>query len=306
MAHRPYRKTLVLFSSYFSQEKLPNYIRRYLEGLLPHAYKVVLITQQDRKISAEGNRWLESKNIELMYVQNQGMDFGMWSKACQRWHTEDYDSLILANDSCLSIRDFSGFFFKATQSSAQLVGMTDSMKKGHHLQSYFLLAKSKACAGEIVDFIESKRHFLETTEKYTDIVNTCEIGLSQHIKKKGFGIQAIWPFAHGDPLFDPSYVLAHSNAKQGMPLIKKKALIANSNKALRFQAYNQLDVWPVNIVNDLINNHACQVSEQDEIHALAEIGNAKVAARKSMLKRIRFYRRFRLFRKKYLIPSCQS
>lgn len=297
------KERLVLFSAFFESPEIPSFIKTYLERLRPHAKKLVFITQQERKLSQQSSNWLAQEGFELAYVPNGGMDFGMWSKVSHMWSPKEYDSLVLANDSCFSLRPFNDFFKEADAKPQQLIGMTDSIKKQYHLQSYFLYARTPDCATEVISFIQSKKAFLDTAEDYSKIVETCEIGLSQHIAGTPMLLSAIWSHDHRDPPLDQTYIFAHQNAARGMPLIKRKFLAGLSSRAVKFMAYNSLELFPTAIVRDLIEHHGCSVKDNDEIFQTARAGDLVVTKRLSAAKRYQHYRKLGLKKQKYLIPS---
>src|ERR1035438_10245432 len=93
-------KSICFFSSYFRDEKIPYYIKFYLEELTKHFSEVILLTNE-KKILERDIHYLQKTNIKLKFVANEGYDFGMWYKAMKQFDILAYDRVGLINDSCV-------------------------------------------------------------------------------------------------------------------------------------------------------------------------------------------------------------
>lgn len=215
---RPDRDHVCLYSSYFTQTGLPYFVRVYLEQLLPHFGRIVLLTNDDRALDQESLQWLAARDIELMPVRNEGYDFGMWQKAIRRYpELAQSRCLCLANDSCLCFAPLDDFM--AWASGTEAAGMVKSREDGEHLQSYLLVFSGRAIP-------VACQHVLAMNladAGYDDVVHAGELGLSKSLTDAGIVLQARHlPDRHCDG--NPSFLLCSALIDAGMPLIKRRLL----------------------------------------------------------------------------------
>lgn len=217
---RPDNDHVCLYSSYFTQTGLPYFVRVYLEQLLPHFGRIVLLTNDDRALDQESLQWLAARDIELMPVRNEGYDFGMWQKAIRRYpELTQSQRLCLANDSCLCFAPLNDFFTWAANSKAEAAGLVKSYERGEHLQSYLLVITGRAIAVAI-QHIEALD--LSATS-YDTIVNDGEVGLSRSLLASGIPLQAYHTPDHVNTK-NPAFVHSVMLIDAGIPLIKRKLL----------------------------------------------------------------------------------
>jgi hypothetical protein len=220
-------RTLCLFSSYFNQPIIPNYIKYYLEELNRHADEVWFLSNE-KKINSSELAYLERRAIKWMLSENKGHDFGQWFRALQHVDATKYDRLILANDSCVLFNDLGPLLTWCESSGVDYGGLTDSAQIYYHPQSYFLFI-SKRAIPLVVAFLKSKG---DTAKSQSEAVNIFEIGLAKALNEKGLLLGAFISHKNIQKLarlpsdyFNPSFDAAFELLKVGAPLIKRRLVM---------------------------------------------------------------------------------
>lgn len=226
---RPDNDHVCLYSSYFTQAKLPYFVRVYLEHLLPHFGRIVLLTNDDRELDHESLEWLRAREIELMPVLNEGYDFGMWQKVIRRYpELTGCRRLCLANDSCLCFAPLDDFMTWASASGTEAAGMVKSWEGAEHLQSYLLVFSGRAIAIATSHI----SNLAIDIANYDDIVHLGELGLSDALLTAGIPLHArYWDGGKEDG--NPSFVHSSTLIEIGMPLLKRKLLINPKRHVIR-------------------------------------------------------------------------
>jgi hypothetical protein len=213
--------SVCLFSSYFSSEKIPNYVKFYLKELSRHFTKVVFITN-DKEIDDISLKFLAHNKIEPFFVINEGHDFGMWYKAMLKYDIEKYDRVALINDSCILFKPLDDYFKWLNSQKFDYAGMTDSEEIVYHIQSYFVIINKQAIKPTLEFF---KQHGLQINRQ--DVINLYELGLCKHLEEMGLNAGAWFSYEKYMPKYNSSVYAAYKIIEDGFPLIKKK-IIFNS------------------------------------------------------------------------------
>lgn len=245
-------KSLCLFSSYFTQNAIPAYVKAYLRELQKHFSEVILITNK-KDLIANDLEYLSNSNINLMFVTNEGYDFGMWYKAMNQCNIGNYERLGLINDSCVLFKSLDSVFDKINKTDFDCCGMTDSSQISYHLQSYFLIINKKALKLTYDYFMKNglRNNIHKVIEEY-------EVGMSTYLLNAGLKLGAIFSYKNYSESFNPSLFSMEKLIIDGIPLIKKKLLLCSfRNSELSNLVYNKLNLNPKNYVNliKLYNNN---------------------------------------------------
>jgi len=216
-------KTICFFSSYFKGDSLPYYCEIYLLELKKHFNEVVLLTTKKPNLSA--CNILNENGIELFIVNNEGFDFGMWSKAFDKYPVENYDRIALVNDSCILFAPLNRFMDWVNTTSADCYAISESHAISYHLQSYFMLLNKKA-------ILALKNHFKQTgiQANIGDVIHKYEIGISTTWLTNGLVLKAFLSNNGYQGEFSPYYYLIDAHLKQGSPMIKKKIIYSSYRK----------------------------------------------------------------------------
>ncbi len=210
-------KSICFFSSYFSGNQIPYYVKYYLEELAIHFTEVVLLTNKKDLADSEYD-FLSKKNIQVRLYDNEGMDFGMWYKALSEFDKIGYERIGLINDSCVLFKSLNPFFDWANSSSLDYMGMIETGKISLHIQSYFLVINKRA-----IPFVRDYFKVNGIKNTYKGIILNYEIGLSEHILKNGLNLGGYFNYSKRKDV-NPSFILADELIKNGSPIIKKKII----------------------------------------------------------------------------------
>jgi len=211
-------RSICFFSSYFSEKAIPYYIRFYLEQLAPHFTEMVLLTNE-KQLDDESLKYLHYRNIRLMYVKNEGWDFGMWYKASRQIDLKNYDRVGLVNDSCVLFTSPQKFFDWLNASDLDYAGMVDSNAVAYHIQSYFLIINKNAIP-HLLDYFN--KHGILGDVK--EVIRTYEIGLTQYMSEKRLKTGALHSTQLYKGEFSPMFYMPVELIKNGLPMIKKKII----------------------------------------------------------------------------------
>jgi hypothetical protein len=165
----------------------------YLKELSKINFDIYVVTTSF-KIDSESLEQCLEIAVNITQRRNDGLDFASWAIAIMKYSIlERYDSLLITNDSIIGpftslnlvIDSFDG-------SGNSLCGLTESMKREHHLQSYFIyFNKSIIKTAFIHDFWRSVK-LLKSKSK---IIKRYEIGLSKLVLQNGYNLKAMVPFS---------------------------------------------------------------------------------------------------------------
>lgn len=244
---------LGLLSTYFLEPDIPESTLSYAQKLKSHCKTLLFLTNDDRKLNPDAESRLASAGIELKYVPNQGLDFGMWSRHIDQWTLSDYSGIVLANDSCIALRAFDQTFQSASAEAVDIVGMTDSNEIDYHLQSYFLYAASPAGSEFMHGFIKRMTpELMDPKLSRESLIQRCEVGLTQAAITEGLTTKALWGNSRQRPTKEnPSLVWAPIYLAAGMPVVKKKYLNCHYSSTIKVQVYNRIEHRPYLAIESL-------------------------------------------------------
>lgn len=243
---------LCLFSSYSEASHIAGYVKRYIELLKPHFDLITFITNE-RVFVCDSFVFENSSNIKILYVQNEGHDFGMYLRALKEIDHADISELCLVNDSCIPLSDFTSIFEWFRVSDLEYAGLTDCYQTSYYIQSYFLMIKGNALKPTFDYF---KEHGIQY--RFSDVVRIYERGLTSHLQKRGCKTGAYFDSKN----YAGEYIeldCAEELIEDGFPLIKKKLI---TKKLRNFQRY-RLEKRGYNLDYDYKNILKRQVSNLD-------------------------------------------
>ena len=207
-----------LFSSYFSSQNVPEYIKFYIEQLRPHFDRLVFITNEEKQLDENAITWLAEHTDHWMSVKNEGYDFGMWSKALATIDASQIDELCLTNDSCICFKPLTDTIEHARGGEAA-IGLVKSYEITEHLQSYFLIFRDQAIPIVL-------QHLSETdfsVMNYRNVVEHGELELSRKLLKAHIKLHGLYATEENEKI-NPSFYEIYPMLKTGIPLVKRKLL----------------------------------------------------------------------------------
>jgi lipopolysaccharide biosynthesis protein len=204
---------ICLFSHYFTESYIPNYVLYYLEKLEEICDKVILLTNE-REIKNIPN------NIEYHLYKNEGYDFGMYYKYLINQHIE-CDQLFLVNDSMVLFNNLNEISDWIYSHKNGLIGLTDSIEIDYHLQSYFLVL-NKDVQIEFIQYLLKKG----IINDFRKVIRIYEVGFSNYLKNKGKEIYSKFPYQKFTSKGKSNSVIYHPKKliENGLPMVKRKVI----------------------------------------------------------------------------------
>lgn len=217
-------KSICFYSSYFTQDFIPYYVKFYLEELEKHFSEIVFLTNE-KQLKETELAYLKNKNITLKYVSNEGFDFGMWYKAFKEYPSLNYDRVALINDSCILFKPLTDVFKWIDSNSFDYCGLVSSKSVALHVQSYFIVINKNAIKPVYDYFMENG-----LISDYKKVIYTYEIGLSAHLRKQGLQVAAMFTSKKDIAAQNPSFLVIEEFIQGGLPMIKKKIIFRSYRK----------------------------------------------------------------------------
>jgi Rhamnan synthesis protein F len=212
------QETMALFATYAPEGRIKPHVRPFLEALASEGVATRLIVTADQIRAVDATDLVDL--VDGLYVrQSEGYDFGAWAHVARNVDLAQTSSLCLINDSVigpLNAGRFSSAFNRIRASTAQLIGLTDSVEIAHHLQSYFLIAKAEGVAA-LADFLAGVKAY----RNKDDVIFHYEIPLSRQFRNLGLKIEALFPSTTRG-----NQTIAHWREliERGCPFVKVAAL----------------------------------------------------------------------------------
>jgi hypothetical protein len=162
----------------------------------------------------------------ILVRQNTGYDFGAWAHAHALLRDRlDPRKLVLANDSVVGPLDETAFdhlWDRIESSTADLVGLTESLRPLRHLQSYCLVFGREAWLGGHVS------RFLDDVLAFDDkglVIAIYESRLTRRLQHAGLRCEAVYPSLSRDPVaFNDTIDRWRELLDQGFPFVKASVL----------------------------------------------------------------------------------
>ena len=217
-------KSICFYSSYFTQDYIPYYVKFYLEELQKHFSEILFLTNE-KQLKETELTYLKQRNITLKFVSNEGFDFGMWYKAFKEYPSLDYDRVALINDSCVLFKPLMDVFNWIDNNTFDYCGLVSSNSVSFHVQSYFIVINKNAIK-PVYDYF--MQHGL--ISDYKKVIYTYEIGLSASLRKQGLKVAAMFTSKRDIAAQNPSFLVIEEFIQGGLPLIKKKILFRSYRK----------------------------------------------------------------------------
>lgn len=175
-------KRLCLFAHFDKDNIVDEYVLFYLRDIRKVADRIVFVSTSS--LNAETISRLKDICDSVIIRKNEGYDFASWQTALQSETLQNFDELILCNDSVY------GPFFPLEQvfgemkgESCDFWGMTSNYDIAFHVQSYFLVFRKTILVSSVFQkFWDS----MEIQQSKAKVIKLFEIGLSQTLLKAGF------------------------------------------------------------------------------------------------------------------------
>lgn len=249
------RRILCLFAHYHRASLILEDVVYYLQHLYEQGCEIIFLSNSKRLINKEIEKVKPYVRV-IIHRRGRGLDFGSWyvgwRYAREHLNLEDYELLLLVNDSVYGpIFSLHKLFDFIEGSKYDVVGVTSSLEVKYHLQSYFLAFKRNVfLSSGFQKFFKDYKFF----NRKRTVIKKYEIGLSQYLLKIGYKIGAYCEYidllklvTKRHPYYD--HILYHPVnpthhlwdvliEKKRCPFLKKELILVNPS---RIQNVNQ---WP--------------------------------------------------------------
>lgn len=193
-AQKPLSK-LAIFAHYDKQDIIEDYVVDYLKSLREVANNIIFVS--DCTLSAQELSKIHGLVAKIIAQKHGEYDFGSYKRGMIFAKTEskninstigkleDYDQLIMANDSCYLTSSLAPAFKEmSSRKSCDFWGMTQNTEQFlPHIQSYFLVFNKNVFLHQgFFDFFLS----VKKEGAKLDIVENYEVGLTQNLLDLGF------------------------------------------------------------------------------------------------------------------------
>ncbi len=217
-------RSICFFSSYFTQDYIPYYVKFYLEELEKYFTDIIFLTNE-KQLKESEVLYLKQKSVTLKFVSNEGFDFGMWYKAFKEYEPLNYDRVALINDSCVLFKSLDNVFNWVNNNNFDYCGLVSSNSINYHVQSYFIIINKNAIKPVFNYFMKQG-----LISDYKNVILIYEIGLSAYLKSLNLYVGAMFTSKKDIAAQNPSFLVIEEFIKDGIPMIKKKIIFRSYRK----------------------------------------------------------------------------
>jgi hypothetical protein len=188
----PLQPALAVYAHYHPRGRVSPMVRQQLAAYRDAGFSVALVSMsptRDDDTMAE----LQSLCSFLIWRRSFGRDFGAWKDTVEPLLSRmvEVGELLLVNDSVLGpVRPIAPVIGALRRGGDGMLGLTESIGGGAHLQSYFLLLRGAQAIDCLNQFLGSLKL---TTSKWR-VIQDGEIGLSRHFRQRGIPVKALFPY----------------------------------------------------------------------------------------------------------------
>ncbi|WP_179374551.1 hypothetical protein [Winogradskyella wichelsiae] len=241
-----------IISCYFKGNIIPKYLKQYILELSKYCSEIILVTTNKTFLKSFNRSLFKLNSLNVLFVKNEGYDFGMWYKAMQNINLESYNSILLTNDSCVLVNPFKPFFDWYSQQKSEYIGLVSSNENTYHYQSYFHVFK-----GNSIKWLYNKFEKEGLKDTYQDVVNDYELCMFSYLSANSIAASVM--FDEGSKInLNPMFFSIDSLLNNNIPIVKRQLVFGFKRK---------------NDLNYLKNLNFDLDSTQNSIKKLSKYGN---------------------------------
>lgn len=284
-------KTICLFAGYDKNENIDDYVIYYIKKLS----EISDVYYYGDFIANDGELLKLKKYTKKSFAKRHGRyDYGSWDELIKNigWDViQQYDQLILANDSCFGpLYPFQEVFKYMEKEKCDFWGL--SCGKGYHIhiQSYFLVFRKSILNSDCIP------KFLSNVKKQSSLKDVCELYEDQftfYLKKNGFSYASYIPY--GEFKIHPYYETWNCIREKRFPLLKVKVFdgVVGYDSVKSWKKFiNQYTDYDVNLIINNLHSRGYKDREIDlavqhwqKIHPVKNnFGKAKSLAKRVIKK----------------------
>ncbi len=191
---RPAAGEVALFVHYDPAGQVAPRVCHFLTALNEAGLSVFFVSNTGRaELAADPG--LRTLCAGILVRRNIGYDFGAMREGLAHWQLPHPATrmLVLANDSVLGpFRPLDAVFRRIDFDEADFWGATDSLQRGYHVQSWFLVAGRKA-----MDHPGWARFWdgVRPVQSKEWVVGHYEVALTRALQRCGLRVRALWPYS---------------------------------------------------------------------------------------------------------------
>lgn len=230
---------LTLFSFYDPKNEIDKYVIHYLTELRKVS-DIIFIS--DGELNDMELRKLFGLTIYNICVRHEEYDFGSYKrglkKAKEKGILDNYDFLIIANDSCFGpFCELAPIFDKMESKDIDFWGFThNTVDRVPHIQSYFVSLNKKVFLSK--EFNNLLNNVVKE-EIRKNVVYKYEHGLTRDLSEAGFKFSTFFEEKSGVFLHDPAKNWEEMILK-GFPFLKRMLFTRNTYQLKNLQTYKQV------------------------------------------------------------------
>lgn len=195
---------------------LKPFVRRYLAMLRDQGIGVLLVVNADRPVLLDDG--ILALVDGAIVRDNLGYDFGAWAQALLiEPSLYGSERLYIINDSVFGPKDDSSFaevIARVRTSEDALVGMTQTLERGWHLQSYFFAVRRDLLASYAFQLFVNEIEILDDKDA---IIDRYEVQLAARAHAAGFSVGSIFSV---DEARNPTLYAWRELLAAGFPFVK--------------------------------------------------------------------------------------
>jgi len=175
-------RRVCIFAHYDQKNTVDEYVLYYLSELSIVTEKIIFVTVTD--IGIKDITKLKNLGVHVIKRENIGYDFYSYKVGFENIESEEYDELIICNDSVFGpLYPLQNIFNEMEYVECDFWGVTDSKIMSYHIQSYFIVFRKAILVSS-----ELKRFFSEVIvlNNKNSIIEEYEVGLSRRLIEKKY------------------------------------------------------------------------------------------------------------------------
>jgi len=183
-------KRACVFAHFDLHDEVDDHVIYYLKCLRATVDDLLFVTVS--QLGGGTVDQISALGIRVIQRDNEGYDFCSYKTGIDQLNLDDYDELLLCNDSVYGpFVDLGELTERMRTGGADFWGITENFEYARHLQSYYLCFTKKVLqSAEFCNFWSE----LEALENKREIIRRYEVGLSQRLLKQGFRAAALVSF----------------------------------------------------------------------------------------------------------------
>ncbi len=172
----------VVFAHFDRDNIVDDYVVYYVQSLRSICNRLVFVSTS----ALPENEVQKIRNMcdDIVVRENIGYDFMSYKTGLYRLIKEEYDEIVLCNDSCYGpLFPIDEVFTRMCAQECDFWGITENHEIAYHIQSYFLVFRKRVLGSDVF------RKFWEDVtvkQKKEEIIKEYEVGLSQVLISNGF------------------------------------------------------------------------------------------------------------------------